>query len=336
MDPGKYKVTFSFNKQKVSSSFREERRCTIFARDFETNNGAYIVRFLHHKEDELNLALQKAFIGGSGVLNRSGISAQRVFNSKRVDKKGFLALLLERPTMLFSQLSSKRLCSSYFDFFKMGVQVGKILERCEDLGVCLLRLGPSQLMMDANGNFQFGNLDFNVGESKLGGQRRAKIRHAFETRSKNKDEFLGLAPEVQASGEYSVQSMIWDFGLLMYELFTGQKFDPAEQGKSRLHVDFPEAVVANEEGIKIRDLIEGCLMVRRDQRYTPQKLIRASRKAFTPAIPVMIQRTNKVGHFGVCCEDFYWDLEVLVFGRGFDRIKLLSWRYFEGIIFCVR
>ena len=144
------------------------------------------------------------------------------------------------------------------------------------------------------GNFQLGNMDFNIGETKLNANRKNKMRHAFETKMKNRSEFTNLAPEIQSQGEYTVKSMIWDLGLLMYRLFTGQKFDPAEQGTSRRHVDFPEDCIVNEEAIKIRDIIEGCLQVRRDLRFSPQKLIRMGRKAFTPAIPLMIQRTNKV------------------------------------------
>jgi serine/threonine protein kinase len=162
------------------------------------------------------------------------------------------------------------------DALQFGLQIASALEAAHDKGVVHRDLKPANIMITHEGLIKV--LDFGLAKAFTGNPSEASAAHspALSVAMTQQGLVLGTAgymsPE-QASGQATDQRAdVWAFGVVMYEMLTGQ---PVFSGESVPHIladvlkTTPDwARLPKPLHPRLRQMLERCLTKRPRDRYT--------------------------------------------------------------------
>jgi serine/threonine protein kinase len=219
--------------------------------------------------------------------------ALKIFDVQLTSEKHFLSMLTESySSSLKEHIKLKGICF-YFDLLKFMMQAAVLARECDKKGIKLMHLGQDQLVYDKDGNLLLANLDF-CAETIMKKKNKKGLLNAFYGKFQREQKMHIIAPEVRAKNEFSEKALVWDIGILAYEIFTGRT--PGGMGSSHelgeIKLDFKSVKHNNKVNQSIQLIIGNCLTKDPAKRLSAHELILSVLKATEPEIPKILNDTK--------------------------------------------
>ena len=287
--PKKYDATFQHNKCKLNQKNKEERERNSFIRIFNSNNPDYLIKFYHHSIDSINLFLQESNLNASNSLLKPKQFALKIFDVQLKDNKHFLSMLTESYSTSLKEHWKLQGIAFYFDLLKFMIQAAELVRECDEKGIQLMHLGKDQLVYDKNSNLILANLDF-CAETLLKKKNKKGILNLFFGMFRQKQMMHVLAPEIRSDNKFGSKGLIWDIGMLAYEIMTGELPNAIgdEDELGNLKLKFNNVTENNKVNQSLQLLIGNCLVRDPEKRLSHDELIASAVKASEPEIPKII------------------------------------------------
>ena len=287
-----YVAEFNFNKQKIVQNNKEELCRNEFFRIVKTNNPQFLIKFYHHQNPQVNHVLQESAIKAINPLNRAHCKALRIFDTQKHSEMDHLALLTDSYVLGMNDMNSIFGMGYYFDYFKFIVQIGVNLIKSQEVGVKLMHLGPLQVVLDADGNYQLTNFDF-CEETIMTKSIKKGLTQIFFNSFHNAGLFHTLAPEVRDGQHFSTSALVWDIGTFLFKILTGVHPTQANDQKG-LNISLDQIATSNKANEKLRLLIGNCLIRDQANRLTLKELVIEAINGTHPEIPRLIDTVKNI------------------------------------------
>ena len=284
--PKQYDATFQHNKFKLVQKKKEERERNGFMRIMNTNNSKYLVKFYHHSIESVNLFLQESNLIASNSLLKPKQYALKIYDVQLKDNKHYLSMLTESYSTSLKEHLKLKGVTFYFDLLKFIIQCAELVGECERNEIKLMHLGKDQLVYDNDGNLLLANLDF-CAETLLKKKNKKGLLNLFFGQFRQNQTMHILAPEIRANNNFSAKGLIWDIGILAYEILTGElpKPNKNEDDLGNIKLNFKNISEKNKINQSLQLLIGNCLVRDPLKRLSADELIESSMKASQPEIP---------------------------------------------------
>jgi serine/threonine protein kinase len=261
-----------------------------------STKSGYLIKFYHHPSNSVNIPLQEANLKASNSLLRPKQFALKIFDVQLKEGEHFLSMLTESYSVSLKEHLKLRGVCFYFDLLKFLVQAAKLVKELDQRGILLMHLGQEQLVYDNDGNLLLANLDF-CAETLLKKQNKKGFLNIFFQRFQQTQSMHLLAPEVRANNNFSVKSLIWDIGMLGYQLLTGRTPVGLSSIKElgNIKLDFEDVKEFNKVNESLQLIIGNCLVKDPVNRLTPDELIASVMKATENELPKILRDSE--GYF---------------------------------------
>lgn len=292
----KYFADFQHNKTKITQRPKDDRERTPTFRVMNCTKPGYLIKFYHHPSNSVNLPLQEANLYASNSLTRPRQFALKIFDVQLKDSRHFLSMLTESYSVSLRELMKLKGVCFYFDLLRFMVQAAALVKELDNRAILLMHLGQDQLVYDRDGNLLLANLDF-CADTLMKKQNKKGILNTFFKRFHDTQSMHTLAPEVRAKNEFSAKALVWDIGILAFELLTGRT--PANINSVKelgnIEVNFDDVKESNKMNESLQLIIGNCLVKDPANRLGPDELLASLVKASRAELPKILRDSE--GYF---------------------------------------
>ena len=229
---------------------------SYFYNIYATQFPEFYVKIYKQEDEDLNIVQANEFLKLSNTLLQFNHLTPKIHGLSSVPP--LRAFLVDSYSNDFIELLHKKYFATLYDVLKMFYQVAVIMQQLSDQKIEGIFISPQSIIVDTHMNFKLFNLDINLNNDQI---RVLTSRSEFY--------IYQFAPEFSQGKSYTVQSNVWDLGLLVYAALSG----------SFANVDYEsETIYMNEQILlknKIGDLLRKMVDFRPKKRPSIEEILKS-------------------------------------------------------------
>ena len=262
---------------------------------YETNIPEFFIKIFRHIDVDFNELFKDSSLYITNELDKSSLSPLKILTTFQNPLPKFWGLLIESFPLNFQEMINTSSHSFDFDIFRFAIQIALYLREFEKRDIGLVHLTEDNIIMDYSGNFQLTNLDNSVSTMRKGGEKGKQYITDYVDYITKKRKDSPLAPEVVHNKEFGVESLIWDFGVLLCKAFAGI-YPHVDYNRKKVILNFENKKTLNKSRKFILSLISSCLDYNKSDRIKILEILTSCKNALSKIPSLLSWIHEKIIH----------------------------------------
>jgi hypothetical protein len=208
MSERQIEIKFEHKKNIIVPKRNQLLYSSYFYNIYATQFTEFYAKVYKLDDEDLNVEVANSFLRISNLLLQVNHLTPKIHGL--CNAAPLRAFLIDSYSNDFAELLQRKYFATHYDLLKMFYQIAMSVKNLAEQKIEGVFIAPQSVIVDNHMNFKLANLDINLNNDQI----RVLV---------NRSEFYvyQFAPEFTSGENYTIQSNIWDLGLLVYTALSG-------------------------------------------------------------------------------------------------------------------